>query len=79
MLDKKISTLDPQKEKLFALLLIELEKAEQKHPEFPVNSGEASAIITEKYLELIRAINDNESADRVVEEYIIIFIFPVKM
>ena len=30
LLDKNISTLDPMKEKLFSLLLIELEKAEQK-------------------------------------------------
>lgn len=68
LLDKNISTLDPQKEKLFALLLIELEKAEQKHPEFPDGFSEASAIVTEEYLELIRAINDQESVDRVVEE-----------
>lgn len=58
------------KEKVFALLLIELEKAERKHPDFLTGAGIHSAmtLLTEEHLEQIRAVNDGEPSGRVLEE-----------
>lgn len=53
---------------VFSLLLIELEKAERKHPEYPAEPAEALAIISEENLELTRAFNDGEEKQRLIEE-----------
>ena len=40
----------------------------EKHPDFPNVPREAAPIITEEYLELIRAINDREPSHRIIAE-----------
>ena len=40
----------------------------EKHPDFPDVPREAAPIITEEYLELIRAINDREPSHRIIAE-----------
>lgn len=60
--------MDVKREEAFAFLYLELEKAERKHPEFPTDPEKALAIITEEFLELARAVNDQESRDRQKEE-----------
>lgn len=55
-------------EEAFAMVLVELEKAKRKHPEFPEDPAEALAIIAEEMLELVRAVNDRESKERQKEE-----------
>lgn len=40
----------------------------EKHPDFPAVPAEATPIITEEYLELIRAINDGEPNHRIIAE-----------
>ena len=57
-----------EKEELFGLILIELEKAERKHPKFCVHDDFGLSLLTEEFLELTRAINDTEEFDRVIEE-----------
>lgn len=57
-----------EKEELFGLILIELEKAEKKHPEFCLHGDLGLSLLTEEFLELARAINDTEEFDRVIEE-----------
>ena len=42
--------------------------AKNKHPEFPEAPEEGFSIICEEMLELCRAINDEESNDRMIEE-----------
>ena len=42
--------------------------AKKKHPEFPGDPAAGAAIIAEEFLELIRAINDDEGNDRVLDE-----------
>lgn len=49
-------------------IFAEIEKAKQKHPEFPADPEGGFAIIAEEALELIRAINDKESKERIKEE-----------
>lgn len=46
----------------------ELNLAKQKHPVFAKDINQGLNIITEEYLEFVRAINDNESKDRIKEE-----------
>ena len=46
----------------------ELGKAIAKHPVFPCKNADALNIITEEMLELMRAVNDNESSERQIEE-----------
>lgn len=53
---------------LFEELREHLKVAKTKHPEFPNNKGFGLAAVTEEYLELTMALNDNESTERVVEE-----------
>lgn len=60
--------MDDRRMELFAMLLIELEKAERKHPEFPGLPAGAANVITEEMLEFIRAVNDNEPISRQIEE-----------
>lgn len=71
----RIHHLSPLKEKLFSLLLIELEKAERKHPEKIVFKSLHMCIVTEEYLEMqeamlkfARAINDNGEKDALITE-----------
>lgn len=49
-------------------IFAEIEKAKQKHPDFPADPEGGFAIIAEEALELIRAINDKESKARIKEE-----------
>lgn len=53
-----------------ALLWISKEfyEAQQKHPEFANDVHEGLNLITEEYLELVRAINDQEGIPRIREE-----------
>ena len=53
---------------VFSLLLIEIEKAERKHPEYPADPEKALSIITEELGELAQAINDGEDKQRLIEE-----------
>ena len=53
---------------VFSLLLIELEKAERKHPEYPAEPEKALSIIAEELGELAQSINDGESKQRLIEE-----------
>lgn len=46
----------------------ELRKAQQKHPKFAASLQHGANLITEEYLELIRAINDEEPIERIKEE-----------
>ena len=55
-------------ESVIADLLKEIDRATAKHPFFPCRKHPAFALIAEEYLELTRAINDNESDARVIEE-----------
>jgi hypothetical protein len=57
-----------EKEELFGLILIELEKAEKKHPEFCLHGDFGLSLLTEEFLELTRAINDTEEFYWVIEE-----------
>lgn len=60
--------MDDERMELFAMLLIELEKAERKHPEFPKYPAAGINIIVEELLELVRTVNDNETIGRQREE-----------
>ena len=60
--------MDDKRKDVFSILLIELEKAERKHPEYPADPAEALAIISEELLELTRAVNDKEPVKRQIEE-----------
>ena len=60
--------MDDKRKHVFSILLIELEKAERKHPEYPVDPAKALSIITEEFLELSRAVNDGEDKQRLIEE-----------
>lgn len=60
--------MDDKRKDVFSILLIELEKAERKHPEYPADSAEALNIISEEFLELTRAVNDGEPKNRLIEE-----------
>lgn len=55
-------------ESVIADLLKEIDRATVKHPFFPCRKHPAFTLIAEEYLELTRAINDNESDARVIEE-----------
>jgi NTP pyrophosphatase (non-canonical NTP hydrolase) len=52
----------------FELLQVVIRYAKSKHPEFPESPEEGFSIICEEMLELCRAINDEESNDRMIEE-----------
>lgn len=54
--------------KSLLLILQEYDAAQRKHPEFAENIQQGLNIITEEYLELVRAVNDNEGKERIVEE-----------
>ncbi len=60
--------MDDKRKDVFSILLIEVEKAERKHPEYPADPAEALAIIAEEMLELTRAVNDGEDKQRLIEE-----------
>lgn len=55
-------------ENVFQYIKKQLEAAEAKHPVFPEDAKEGCNIITEEYLELVRAVNDGETPDRQMEE-----------
>ena len=46
----------------------ELTKAREKHPVFAENPEQGVMLVMEEALELVRAVNDNEPADRMIEE-----------
>lgn len=46
----------------------EFYSALQKHPVFAKDIPQGLNIITEEYLELVRAVNDKEGKERIVEE-----------
>lgn len=50
------------------IVAIEVGKAKGKHPYFPTDINAIAMIITEEYLELIRAINDRSAKEHIVEE-----------
>lgn len=50
------------------LLQVAIRYAKSKHPEFPEDPAAGFGIISEEMLELIRAINDGEPEDRLIEE-----------
>lgn len=52
----------------FELLQLAIRYAKSKHPEFPTDPEAGFGIIAEEMLELCRAINDEESNDRMIEE-----------
>jgi NTP pyrophosphatase (non-canonical NTP hydrolase) len=60
--------MDDKRKDVFSILLIEIEKAERKHPEYPAEPEKALSIITEEFLELSRAVNDGEKKQRLIEE-----------
>lgn len=60
--------MDDKRKDVFSILLIEIEKAERKHPEYPADPEKALSIITEEFLELSRAVNDGEEKQRLIEE-----------
>lgn len=57
-----------KEERVFEYLVDALAYAKNKHPEFPEDPAVGFGIIAEEMLELIRAINDGEPEDRLIEE-----------
>lgn len=57
-----------KEERVFEYLVDALAYAKSKHPEFPDDPEGGFAIIAEEMLELIRAINDEEGNERILDE-----------